>query len=162
MSSRIDHQTATQESAGRHSGAELRYADWKKPIELRKPFGTKMKHSDATAHPLVKCGAFGADLIRFDGGGKVGPHTHPGDHILICMEGRGLLWFDGSELELSPGVIYMVPGEVPHAVYAHPQSETALVLFAIGNDHQPANSYNRLDITNHAYEPSWKMPGAAN
>ena len=156
MSAREDQPMPLPRSEQGRATTELQSTNWKAAIELHKPFPVKMKHSDATALRLVKLGGFGADLIRFERGGKVGPHTHVGDHILVCWEGKGLLWFNGVELELSPGVVYMVPGDVPHAVYAHPESDRALVLFAIGNDHRPADSNDRLDTSEQEYEPSWK------
>jgi quercetin dioxygenase-like cupin family protein len=125
-------------------------------INYSKPFRFQMVNSDATGHPLLKLGAFGADLIRFEPGKKVGPHTHPGSHILVCLCGRGLVWYNGEELELEPGVCYLIPEFAPHAVYAHPESVESLVLMAIGNDHRIVDSKDRLDITDHEVQIDWK------
>jgi quercetin dioxygenase-like cupin family protein len=120
-----------------------------------RPFPFQMANSDATGFPLLKFGAFGADLIRFEPGKKVGPHTHPGSHILVCLCGKGVVWYNGDELELKPGICYLIPEYVPHAVYAHPESQESLVLMAIGNDHRPVDSPARLDITSHEVEIQW-------
>jgi quercetin dioxygenase-like cupin family protein len=120
------------------------------------PFQFQMVNSDATGHPLLKLGAFGADLIRFEPGKKVGPHTHPGSHILVCLSGRGLVWYNGEELELTPGICYLIPEFAPHAVYAHPEASESLVLMAIGNDHRIVDSTDRLDVTNHEVHIDWK------
>jgi quercetin dioxygenase-like cupin family protein len=109
------------------------------------PFPAQMHRSDATALPLVKCGAFGADLIRFDPGGAVEPHTHAGDHILAVLQGYGTLWFDGEEHRIDAGFIYLVPGSVPHAVYCDGNSPEPLVLLVVGNDHRDADSPDRLE-----------------
>lgn len=132
---------------------ELQSARW--DVDYTKPFAKQMVSSDATGYPLVSQGGFGADLIRFEPGEKVGPHTHPGDHILICIAGTGILWFDGAQYVINVGFIYFVPGEVPHAVYAHPNSEGPLVLFAVGNNHWPVDSPARLNVIKREVVPVW-------
>lgn len=139
---------------------KLSSARWDEPAYSSEPFPHQMVNSDATGLPLVKHGKFGADMIRFKPGKKVGPHTHPGDHVLICIRGVGVLWYDGLQKQIDPGFIYMVPGSVPHAVYADPDSPEDLVLFAIGNDHQPVDSASRLDVTEHDVKPKWKGDAA--
>lgn len=119
------------------------------------PFPFQMVQSDATGLPLLKYEEFGADLIRFEPGKKVGPHTHPGSHILVCLAGFGIVWYDGEELELKPGVCYLIPEFVPHAVYAHPESPESLVLMAIGNAHRPVDSAARLETTSHEVDIVW-------
>ena len=119
------------------------------------PFPYKMANSDASGFPLLKFGKFGADLIRFEKGRKVGPHTHPGSHILVCLQGYGVVWYNGEELKLCPGVCYLIPENVPHAVYAHPDTPEALVLMAIGNDHRIVDSEDRLDLTPHEVDIQW-------
>lgn len=139
---------------------KLSSARWDEPAYSDSPFPHQMANSDATGIGLVKYGKFGADMIRFKPGKKVGPHTHPGDHVLICVRGKGILWYDGVQKQIDRGFIYMVPGDVPHAVYADPKSEEDLVLFAIGNDHQPVDSSDRLDVTDHEVKPKWKGDAA--
>jgi quercetin dioxygenase-like cupin family protein len=121
-----------------------------------KPFEFQMSQSDATGHPLLKHGKFGADLIRFEPGKKVGPHTHPGSHILVCLAGRGVVWYDGEELELRPGVCYLIPEYAPHAVYCHPKSGESLILMAIGNDHRDVDSSDRLRVTSDDVNIEWQ------
>lgn len=115
----------------------------------------QMQHSDGTALPLVLDDStpnkFGADIIRFPAGKGVGLHTHIGAHILMVTKGTGILIYttrhglDGIAHErhdMFPGMIYLVPSNVPHAI----EATTELVLIAVGNDHRPADSSERLDI----------------
>jgi quercetin dioxygenase-like cupin family protein len=104
----------------------------------------QMKHSDGTALPLVVSfvDRFGADIIRFEAGKGVELHTHIGSHILLVTKGRGILTYGMDQHEMFPGMIYLIPANVPHAILA----STELVLIAIGNDHRPADSYERLDL----------------
>lgn len=115
-----------------------------KSIEGEQP--VKMRHSDGTALPLVLDDStphkFGADIIRFAHGKGVGLHTHLGAHILMVTKGRGLLTYGTDTFDMFEGMIYLVPSNVPHAIKAI----TELVLVAVGNDHQPADSEKRLDI----------------
>jgi mannose-6-phosphate isomerase-like protein (cupin superfamily) len=100
----------------------------------------RMKNSDGTGMPLLRYGEFGADVIRFRSGEGVQTHVHEGDHILFVLRGRGILTFAGEEHSLYPGLCYLVPGAVDHAILA---SEN-LVLIAVGNQHRPLDSFERM------------------
>ena len=116
---------------------------------------TQMKKSAGTALSLVLDDStkekFGADIIRFAPNSGVELHTHSGAHILLVTKGTGVLTYrtftfgDGIADEkhsLYPGLIYLIPSNVGHAIYA----KTELVLIAIGNDHQPVDSHERLNL----------------
>ena len=107
------------------------------------PFALPMHRSDATGRPLLKLGDFGADLIHFEAGGRVEMHTHPGDHILFALAGRGVVVYEGTPHDLEPGVCYLIPGSAPHAVYA--AADTPLTLAVVGNRHIPVDCVARLD-----------------
>lgn len=100
----------------------------------------KMCNSDGTGEPLLALNGFGADIIRFAGGEGVMNHTHVGDHILFVVKGRGFVEYDGVEYKLYPGICYLVPGNVDHAIRATQN----LVLIAVGNMHQPLDSEERM------------------
>lgn len=102
----------------------------------------QMAHSDGRGLRLAKLGRFGADLIRFAPGKGVGTHTHPGDHVLIVTGGTGWVDYDGVPYRLEPGVCYLVPGSVPHAIRA----ESELSLISIANDHRDVASEARLEV----------------
>lgn len=117
----------------------LSIARWDVSGELPVP----MASSDARGLELVKRGPFAADLIRFPPGGAVREHTHPGDHILVVVEGRGWLEYDGEPHRLERGHIYLVPGHIRHAILA----ETELTLVSVADDHRDVGSPERLDAT---------------
>ena len=96
--------------------------------------------SDGTALPLVKDGSFGADVIRFSAGEGVNTHSHAGAHILFVIDGEGTVEYGDEDHPLRPGITYLVPEWQPHAIRA----KTDLLLLAVGNDHQPPGSTERL------------------
>ncbi|MBH2760537.1 cupin domain-containing protein [Serratia ureilytica] len=100
----------------------------------------KMCNSDGTGTPLLKLNSFGADVIRFGKNEGVTNHTHEGDHILIVIKGSGFVEYNKVDYALEPGVCYMVPGNVDHAIKA----TTELVMIAVGNNHQPLDSEARM------------------
>ena len=118
---------------------------------IQTPTGARdqvMHQSDATGQPLLLDGKFGADIIRFPAGGQVDTHVHDGAHMLFCLAGAGVVEYGSpsdADLEshsLYPGLCYLIPGQVPHAIRA----TTDLVLIAVGNDHRPVGSPARLDL----------------
>lgn len=132
---------------------DLQQARWADFDEVQKTLTSfegkqpiQMAHSDGTALPLLLDDSlpakFGADVIRFEAGKGVGLHTHVGAHILLVTKGKGTLTYDTEKHPMFEGMIYLVSSNVPHAIDA----ETELVLVAIGNDHQPADSESRLEI----------------
>lgn len=106
------------------------------------PLPVRMASSDATAMPLVKDGAFGADVIRFPAGGRVADHTHPGGHILFALSGDGWVDYDGVPHRITPGFCYSIPGGVRHGIRA----DTELTLIAVADDHRDAGADARLDL----------------
>lgn len=102
----------------------------------------QMAHSDGTARALLLFKKFGLDIIRFDAGKGVATHTHEWDHILLVLKGEWFVEYNGIDHSLYPGMAYMVPGSVPHAIKA----TSELVMLAIANDHRPAWSTERLDV----------------
>ena len=108
--------------------------------DQRKEF--QMAFSQGTGHPLVSYNGFGADIIQFDAGKGVDSHTHDGHHILLVLTGSGIVEYYDEEHDLYPGVVYFIPGNVPHAIRA----KTNLVLIAVGNDHRPVDSKDRLTV----------------
>lgn len=100
----------------------------------------RMAHSNATGRGLVSNGYLGVDLIRIAGGDGFVPHTHPGDHLLICVGGRGTITYDGRIHETRAGQVYMVEGMVPHAVGAI----TDHVILAVGAPHKAVDDTERM------------------
>jgi len=109
------------------------------------PLPVAMAHSDGAALPLLKAGAFAADLIRFPPAGGVPEHTHPGAHMLFVVGGVGSLLTAGVRLDLRPGVCYLAPAGVPHSIHASARRHLSLV--SVANDHRDAGSASRLNLT---------------
>ncbi|MFN8315832.1 MAG: cupin domain-containing protein [Chitinophagales bacterium] len=100
----------------------------------------KMFLLNGTGTHLVGYKSFGADIIRFESNAKVINHTHKGDHILFVLSGSGFVEYNGVEYPLSPGVSYLIPGNVNHAM----RSIDCLVLISVSNDYRPLESEERL------------------
>ncbi len=101
----------------------------------------EMAHSSATGDALVSNGYLGVDLIRVEEGSGFVPHTHPGDHILAPVQGRGTITYNGKVYSSDAGDIYIIEGEVPHAVGAI----TDHAIVAIGAPHAPIDSDERME-----------------
>jgi quercetin dioxygenase-like cupin family protein len=105
-----------------------------------KPRPVRMAHSTATGQGTVSNGYLGADIIRVQAGEGFVPHTHPGDHLLIVIGGRGTITYDGKIYPTEAGQIYMIDGNVPHAVGAISDH----VILAVGAPHKPVDSEDRM------------------
>ncbi|MEA2511418.1 MAG: hypothetical protein QOJ59_905 [Thermomicrobiales bacterium] len=99
-----------------------------------------MAHSNATGEGLVSNGFLGADVIRLAAGDGFVPHMHPGDHLLIVVGGLGTITCGGKVYPTRAGEIYLVEGEVPHAVGAI----TDHVILAVGAPHRPVDATDRM------------------
>lgn len=136
----------SQDTSAQKLNDDFQIARWANILptgELVIPSGElpyQMRNSDGTGLPLLKDGKFGADVIRFAPGKGVMNHTHEGAHILIVTKGNGFVEYNGIDHPLEPGVCYLIPGNVDHAIKA----ETELVIIAVGNDHRPVDSVERM------------------
>ena len=101
---------------------------------------THMAQSPATGSSLVSNGQLGADVVRLAAGDGFVPHTHPGDHLLIVIGGRGTITYGGRIYPTEAGQIYLIEGEVPHAVGA----VTDHVILAVGSPHKPIDAVDRM------------------
>lgn len=99
-----------------------------------------LPHSPATGEGLVSNGQIGIDVIRVGAGKGFQPHTHPGDHVLIVVGGEGTITYDGVVYPTQPGDLYIINGEVPHAVGAR----TDHVILAVGSPHRSVNANDRM------------------
>jgi quercetin dioxygenase-like cupin family protein len=107
--------------------------------------GVPVHGAPALGLPLHTNGHLGADLLHVKAGDRFPVHTHPGDHLLLCLAGKGTISVGKITYNVVPGDIYMVDGLVPHAVGAAPDAEHVLV--AIGAPHKPVDSPERMQWT---------------
>ena len=57
-------------------------------------------------------GGMGVSMVHFEDGAVTHWHVHPGEQVLIVMEGRGRIGTETETFEVGPGdVIYAAPGE---------------------------------------------------
>lgn len=113
---------------------------------LHNRFPIKVKKSVASGAPLLTNGHLGADLIRLEPGQEFAAHTHPGDHLLFVLRGRGTITVDGIVYQTEPGDLYMVPGLQIHAVGASVQSTIPHVIMAIGSPHKRIDAEDRMEL----------------
>lgn len=111
-------------------------------VDMRRRDTHIAKTREATGRPLITNGFLGADLIHVPAGEGFAPHTHPGDHLLFVLGGRGTITAAGEILETTPGQVYMVDGAQPHAVGAISDH----VLLSVGVAHQPLDSTTRQEL----------------
>ncbi len=104
--------------------------------------GFRMAHSNATGEGLVSNGRLGVDLIRLKAGNKFLPHTHPSDHLLIVVGGKGTITYEGEIHPTEAGQVYLIDGQKPHAVGAI----TDHTILAVGSPHRPVDSPDRMKI----------------
>jgi quercetin dioxygenase-like cupin family protein len=100
----------------------------------------------ATGRSLVSNGQLGADVLHLPAGEGFAPHTHPGDHLLFVLAGKGTITVGGAIVPTSAGQVYMIEGAVPHAVGAI----TDHVILAVGAPHRPLDSPQRQELTEYA------------
>lgn len=100
----------------------------------------KMARGQATGESTVSNGHLGADVIHVRAGEGFIPHTHPGDHLLIIVGGQGTITYGGKIYPTEAGQIYLIDGNVPHAVGAI----TDHVILAVGSPHKPVDSPDRM------------------
>jgi quercetin dioxygenase-like cupin family protein len=135
--------------------AELTIVDWAEAVDEGDSTCLRIKHGprpeqmhgapEATGQSLVSNGHIGADVIRLPAGGGFAPHTHPGHHLLIVLAGEGTITYDGTVYPTRAGQIYMIEGEVPHAVGA----VTDHVILAAGAPHKAVDSTERMALVDY-------------
>jgi quercetin dioxygenase-like cupin family protein len=111
--------------------------------------GVPVHGAPALGVPLHTNGHLGADLLHVKAGDRFPVHVHPGDHLLLCLQGTGTITIGEVTYDVQPGDLYMVNGQVPHAVGAGDEDH---VLVAIGAPHKPVTSPERMQLTNWAGE----------
>lgn len=143
------------EHIGSHAQAGLNIVEWAEATIEEDATTLRIDHRPrpavmhgapgATGAPLVTNGAIGADVIRLEAGGGFAPHTHPGHHVLIVLAGEGTITYDGVVYPTRAGQIYLIEGEVPHAVGAI----TDHLILAAGSPHKPVDSVERMSLVDY-------------
>jgi quercetin dioxygenase-like cupin family protein len=82
-----------------------------------------------SARPLFGDRAM-VNLIEFEAGATVSPHSHPHEQLGIVLRGMQALVVDGEAHELGPMEGYVLPGDVEHSAYCGPEGATVLDIFS--------------------------------
>ena len=90
----------------------------------------------------------GVDLLRLGPGEAFPLHTHPGNHLLLILKGRGNVTYDGKVIETGPGDRYLVDGRTEHAVGA----VDAHYVLAFGAPHVEAHDPARMVLVDEVAE----------
>lgn len=69
------------------------------------------------------------NLIEFEPGATVPPHSHPHEQLGIVLRGMQALVVDGEAHELGPMEGYVLPGDVEHSAYCGPDGATVIDIF---------------------------------
>ncbi len=109
--------------------------------------GVPVHGADALGLALHTNGHLGADMLWVPAQKRFPVHTHPGDHLLLCLSGSGTITIGEVTYMVGPGDLYMVDGMVPHAVGA---GDSDHILVAIGAPHKPVDSPERMTFTDWA------------
>jgi quercetin dioxygenase-like cupin family protein len=113
-------------------------------IPKRPPADALAVHgATASGLPLMASAGdvLGADVLWVPPLHSFPVHAHPGDHLLLCIDGEGSISIDRETYIVRPGDLYLIPGNVPHAVGA---TERGHVLVSIGAPHKAVDSPERM------------------
>jgi len=99
---------------------------------------------DKLQEPLTPTSHLGVDMLRLGPGESFPMHTHPGHHCLPVVRGRGTVTFDGVVHPTKIGDLYLVDGEVPHAVGA--AAREAHYILSFGAPHKHVDDPDRMTV----------------
>jgi quercetin dioxygenase-like cupin family protein len=88
----------------------------------------------------------GADLIEMQPGSAFALHTHPGDHILYVIKGRGCVAVDGRDNIVDEGDTIFIPAEYPHGVKTIPEFNLPFTFLAFGHPHKHLGAMDRMRL----------------
>lgn len=111
--------------------------------------GVDVHGAPARGVAMLTNGHLGADLLHVAAGNQFPVHTHPGDHLLYVVSGRGTISIGNVTYEVAEGDLHMVPGAIPHAVGAIDDH----IILAIGAPHKTVDSPDRMALVDWDGQP---------
>jgi quercetin dioxygenase-like cupin family protein len=81
-----------------------------------------------SGRPLFGEGAM-INVIEFEAGAVVPPHSHPHEQLGVCLRGLQVLVVDGVDHPLGPMEGYVIPGGVEHSAHCGPEGATVIDVF---------------------------------
>jgi len=77
---------------------------------------------------------FSMRIFRMEAGGHIPEHSHPWEHEILVLEGKGRIRVSGEEFEVREGNAIFVPPSEPHEYFA---DEEMIFLCMIPNEGVP-------------------------
>jgi quercetin dioxygenase-like cupin family protein len=59
-------------------------------------------------------GSYSCRVLRIEPGGGTASHSHPRTHVVLALSGAARVETAQEGVEIEPGVVVTVPGDVPH------------------------------------------------
>ena len=69
-------------------------------------------------------------------GGKIGLHSHPWEHEIYILSGKGLTYTDSERKEIGEGDVIFIPGNEPHG-YDNTGDKDLVFICMVPNDGDP-------------------------
>src|ERR1700688_896647 len=88
----------------------------------------------------------GADLIEMLPGSAFPLHTHPGDHILYIISGKGTITIDGIARHVEAGHTVYVAGNSAHNVATYKDANESFVLLVVGHPKKHVSDHDRMTL----------------
>ena len=77
---------------------------------------------------LARSAGGNVTVFAFDAGQELAEHSAPFDAMVQPLDGRLVVVIGGTDHELDPGEVIIMPADVPHAVRAPEQAKWMLVM----------------------------------
>lgn len=87
-------------------------------------YTTRLVHTPTVTQSFVQCEA----------GAAFPEHQHPHEQTVVVLEGELELYVGGETVRLTPGTVYVIPGDVPHAGKAMVESRVLDIFSPVRED----------------------------
>lgn len=104
----------------------------------------------AAAITMLSNEEIGVDYIEMEPGHDFPLHTHPGDHLLVFLEGQALVHINGTDWLATAGFSIFIPGEYAHGVKTVPGFAGTLRFIAFGHPHKHIHGTDRMHVLTEA------------
>lgn len=86
------------------------------------------------AHRMERDGGMSVSIVHFDDGALTHWHVHPGEQILVVLEGKGRVGTEAESHDVEPGdIVYAAPGERHWHGAAPGESMTHVSITTVGS-----------------------------
>lgn len=116
---------------------------------LNRRGGTPIHGTNATgenlfcSQDLPETGHLSVDVLHIPPYEQFPVHTHPGHHLLLVLQGVGMVTINGKKYQTNPGDLFLIEADVPHAVEAGSEGQSML---SIGAPHKHLEDHSRMDV----------------